>query len=609
MAEDQLQKICRQIRHDILVSTTAAGSGHPSSSLSAVELMAGLMFGGVFRADVKKPRYPANDKLIFSKGHATPLLYALYAAAGKVSAKELPTLRRRTSRLQGHPMMDFPYTEIPTGSLGQGLSAGLGMAIGAKLDRSPARVYVLLGDSEMAEGSVWEAIQLATARRVDNLAAVVDVNRLGQSGPTMLGRNVQACARRVISFGWKTIVIDGHDLAAVKNAYRTALKTKGRPTMIIAATIKGQGVSVMADKAGWHGKTLSAAQLRVGLAELGPMKGRIVGLVARPRSFTGRPKKAQKPALTQYTLKASISPRKAFGEALTASGKAWPGLVVLDGDVKNSTMTEGFSRAWPGRFIEGYIAEQNMVGMAGGLAAAGKLPVAATFAAFLTRAFDQLRMQQYAGTHQIFVGTHAGVHIGPDGASQMGLEDLAMFRSLPDATILYPADAIATQRLFSLLGSAPGMNYLRLTRAELAILYSPKEKFHIGGSHVWRRNSKDVATIVAAGVTLFEALKAADQLAGQGIAVSVIDCYSVQPIDVVTLRAAARRTKHLIVVEDHRPSGGLADAVRVALGPLAGTVVSLAVNGTSHSAAPEQQLRIHGLDAAAIMRAVKKISR
>ncbi len=567
------------------------------------------MFGGVFRADLKKPKNPVNDKLIFSKGHAAPLLYALYAAAGAVKSHELLSLRKRSSRLQGHPMMDFPYTEIPTGSLGQGLSAGLGMAIAAKLDRSPARVYVLLGDSEMAEGSVWEAIQVAATRHVDNLVAILDVNRLGQSGPTMLGRNLQAYARRVSAFGWKTIVIDGHDLPAVKKAYRIARQTKDRPTMIIAATVKGQGVPLMADKQGWHGKALSTTQLNENLPGLGQKKDRTTGLIGRSRAYTMKSKKPKKLVFSVYPIKALVSPRKAFGEALLASGKAWPDLVVLDGEVKNSTMTDGFFKAFPGRSIESYIAEQNMVGMAGGLAAAGKLPVTATFAAFLTRAYDQLRMQQYAGTHQIYVGTHAGVHIGPDGASQMGLEDVAMFRSLSNTTILYPADAVATQRLWSLLGSAKGINYLRLTRSDMPIIYSGKQKFQIGGSHIWRKSSKDAATIVAAGITVFESLKAANQLADEGVSVSVIDCYSVQPIDAVTLRAAARRTKHLIVVEDHRPSGGLADAVRIALGPLAGTVMSLAVHGIPHSATPEQQLRDHGLGAAAIIRAVKKVAR
>ncbi len=606
MTNPQLQNLCRQIRQDILVSTTAAGSGHPSSSLSAVELMTALMFGGIFRADLKKPTHPANDYLVFSKGHAAPLLYALYAAAGVVTPQELLTLRRAGSRLQGHPMPDFPYTEIPTGSLGQGLSAGLGMAIAAQLDRSPARVYVLLGDSEMAEGSVWEAMQLAAARRVDNLVAVLDVNRLGQSGPTMLGKNVRGYEARVQSFGWKTIVIDGHNLAAVSRAYREAVGAKGRPTMIIAATEKGHGLSLMAGKSGWHGQVLKPEKLPAALTEVGAKPSRVVAKIARPRAFSRRLKTAKKPSFLAYPVSSRISPRKAFGEALVALGKAWPGLIVLDGEVKNSTYTEAFSKAYPERFIEAYIAEQNMVGMASGIAAPGKLPLVATFAAFLTRAFDQLRMNSYAGTHQVYVGTHAGVHIGQDGASQMGLEDIAMFRSLDGATILSPADAIATQHLLALFGGATGINYLRLTRADLPILYSGREKFRIGGSHTWRHSRKDVATIVATGVTVFEALKAANQLADEKISVRVIDCYSVQPIDQAALRKAARVTKHLIVVEDHRPNGGLADAVRQAVDGFGARVTSLAVHGVPHSATPEQQLRHHQIDAAAIIAAVKK---
>ncbi len=568
--------------------------------------MAGLMFGGSFRANLKKPNDLANDCVVFSKGHAAPLLYALYAASGVVSPRALRTLRRPGSRLQGHPMMDFPYTTIPTGSLGQGLSAGLGLAIAAKLDRSPARTYVLLGDGEMAEGSVWEAIQLASVRRIDNLVGIIDVNRLGQTGPTMLGRNVQSYAKRIASFGWKTIVIDGHDLAEVQRAYRLARQTTNRPTMIIAATVKGQGVPLMADKPGWHGRTLKDAQLQLALAELGSVQPRIVATVAHPRAFTPKPKKAKKPTFSRYPINDPTSSRSAFGEALVALGKAWPGLVVLDGEVKNSTYSEGFAKGYPNRFIEGYIAEQNMVGMAAGIAASGRLPLVATFAAFLTRALDQLRMNQYAGTHQIYVGTHAGVHIGPDGASQMGLEDIAMFRMLEGATILYPADAVATQRLLVLLGSATGINYLRVTRGERPHLYSSNEKFRIGGSHTWRRSAKDVATIVAAGVTVYEAIKAANQLANKKIQVRVIDCYSVQPIDRAALIKAARVTKHLIVVEDHRPNGGLADAVRQAVNGTGARVTSLAVRGVPHSATPEQQLRRHRIDAAAIVAAIRK---
>ena len=601
-----LDSVARNIRRDILTSTTKAGSGHPSSCLSAVELMTSLFFDGHFKADLRRPTYRNNDRLLFSKGHAAPLLYALYAAAGAVSHGELIRLRTRTSMLEGHPMPSFPFTEAPTGSLGQGLSVGIGIALSARMDRLPFRTYVLLGDSEMAEGSVWEAIQFAGHAKLDNLTAILDVNRLGQRGPTMLGHDCRAYARRIESFGWKTIIVDGHDLRAISTAYRTARTVTGKPVMVIAKTIKGKGVSFIENKNGWHGKTLTISDLTRALKELGPIITTRKVSVVKPRTIATTILKKKSASVIAYHKGMSTSTRQAIGNALVRLAPRYPNLVVLDGEVENSTYTELFDVHYPKRFIESYIAEQNMVGIANGLASRGTLPVAATFAAFLTRAHDQLRMAQYAGTHQVFIGTHAGVSIGQDGASQMGLEDIAMFRSLEGSTVLYPADAVTAEKLTDCALAHSGIVYLRAGRNPAPLLYPSTASFSIGGSTTFRTSRNDKATIVAAGVTLNEAFTAADELQKQGIAIRVIDCYSVKPIDATTLKKAARETAHLIVVEDHRPEGGLADAVRSALGLLAGTVISLAVQGVPHSATSAQLLHTHRIDASAIINAVKR---
>lgn len=604
---NQLELLAKRIRYDILRSTTAAGSGHPTSSLSAVELMVALMFGGTFRADLRRPGYFNNDRLIFSKGHAAPLLYALYAAAGVVKPAEILKLRTFGSRLEGHPMPVFPYVDIPTGSLGQGLSVGLGMAVSATMDRLPFRTFVLLGDSEMAEGQVWEAMQLAAFRKVSNLVAILDVNRLGQSGPTMWQYHLATYAQRAKAFGWLTIVVDGHDLNRLQTAYRQATETTGRPIMIIAKTIKGRGVSWLENRNGWHGRTLTPNELRRALRELGPVESDRLGTVKPPKKVA-RPKAVTKaPTRLTFPRGSAISPRQAFGQGLVNLAKKYPRLVVVDGEVMNSTMTEEFGRKFPRRFIEGYIAEQNMISLATGLASRGWLPVSATFAAFLTRAHDQLRLAQYAGLHQLVVGTHVGVHVGPDGPSQMGLEDIALFRSLPDATVLYPADAVSTNKLLDQGLRQPGLVYLRLTRAALPNLYPIGTAFPMGGSQTVRSSRRDVITIVAAGVTLHQAIQAADQLAKRRMAVRVIDLYSIKPIDTPTLKRAAHQTKRLLVVEDHYPEGGIAEAVRTALGPLAGQVVSLAVTKQPRSGRPEQLLAYEGLDAASIVRSVQRL--
>lgn len=603
----QLEGLARLARVLVLESTTHAGSGHPTSCLSATDLMVGLLFGRSFHAFLSKPRDPHNDRLIFSKGHAAPLLYAIYALAGAYNPKALLTLRKFGSDLEGHPVTSFPYTEVPTGSLGQGLANGVGFALHAKLHHLPFRTFVLLGDSEIAEGSVWEAIAFAGFRKLDNLVGVLDCSRLGQSGKTMLGRNTKAYAKRFRAFRWNTITVDGHRMNSILAAYNRALRSKHKPTMIIAETIKGRGVSFLENKDGWHGKALSKQELQRAIQELGPVQRSLRGHLAEPFEHPITIETTQKAKPPKYAVAKAISPRKAFGNALVRLAKAFPHMVVLDGEVKNSTFTQDFAKKFPHRFFEMYIAEQLMVSASAGLARAGSVPVSATFAAFFTRAFDQLRMAQYDGTHQIFVGTHAGVSVGADGASQMGLEDIAMFRSLQNSTILYPSDAYATERMLEIALRQKGLVYLRLTRGELPVLYNQKTKFAPGGSTTLHSSKNDQATIVTAGVTLHEALKAHAELQTQGIAVRVIDLYSIQPIDVQALRTAAKETKHVLVVEDHRAAGGIADAARTALGVYAGVVSSLAVTKTPHSGTPEQLLGYEGIDTDAIIREVRKV--
>lgn len=603
-----LERIAAQVRKDILVSTTAAGSGHPTSSLSSVELLVELFFGGTFRADLTRPAYPDNDRLLFSKGHAAPLLYALYAAAGKVSEKELKTLRHFGSRLEGHPAMVFPYTEAPTGSLGQGLALGLGMALAGRMEKRNFRTYVLVGDGELAEGSVWEAAQIAGKKKTDHLVAIIDVNRLGQSGATMFGHGTRSIATRFRAFGWQSIEIGGHDLVQIHRAYRTAEKQKGKPTAIIAKTMKGKGVSFLENRNGWHGKALSKPELVRALSELHAPEKRFVAPVSAPRGVP-RVKKTLRPTLLKKRAGKRESPREAFGRALVSLAPRFPNLAVLDGDVKNSTFTDFFAHAYPDHFLEMYIGEQTIVGAAGGLALRGELPVAATFSAFLTRAFDQLRMLQHAKLHAVFVGTHAGVSVGQDGPSQMGLEDIALFRTLHDSIILYPADGSATAGLLRVALSAPGIVYLRLGRNAAPTVYPRAHSFRVGGSNTIMTSKKDHVTLVGCGVTVHEAIVASRELQKQGINARVIDVYSIKPLDAITLKKAARETKQLIVAEDHVPEGGVAEAIRSVLGTDGGKVFSLAVMTRPKSGRPDQLLRHEHIDAAAIIRATKKVLR
>ncbi|MGO9952780.1 MAG: transketolase [Dissulfurispiraceae bacterium] len=603
---DNLEKISRLIRYYILFSTTEAGSGHPTSSLSATELMTGLLFGGTFRFNLDRPDHPNNDRLIFSKGHATPLFYALWAAAGRLGEQDLRSYRKFGSVLEGHPSVAFRYTEAATGSLGQGLSIGVGEALNAKyIDKFSYRTYVLIGDSEMAEGSQWEAMAIAAHYKLDNLIGIIDVNRLGQRGETMYGCDLASYERKVSAFGWKTIVIDGHNFGEVLDAYQMAMQIKERPTMIIAGTVKGKGISFIEDKNGWHGKALSRDEFSMALGELGAVDMSVVGEISSPEDYAFEHKDAVQAESVAYDENKPFATREAYGHALKRIFPQYPDMVVMDGEVSNSTYAEIFKEAYPERFFEMYIAEQNMAGAALGFAKRGKIPFVSTFAAFWTRAFDQIRMGQYSRANIKFCGSHAGVSIGEDGPSQMGLEDIAMFRTVKNCAVLYPSDAISTDKLVEAAAAHKGMVYIRTTRMKTPILYHNDEPFSVGGSKVVKRSDNDRVSIVAAGVTLHEALKAYGELMKENIVVRVIDLYSVKPIDEGTLKEAARTTKAIITVEDHASEGGIGEAVRSALPGIA--VHSLCVRKLPKSGKPEELLIFEEISKDSIIRKVKEL--
>jgi transketolase len=609
MADIQkLEQLAKLIRYWSLVSTTEAGSGHPTSSLSAADLMTGLLFGGTFRFDADNPMHPNNDRLIFSKGHASPLFYSLWLAAGKVTGEEMMTLRKFGSPLEGHPTPAFRYTEAATGSLGQGLSVGVGMALNAKyLDKLPYRTYVLLGDSEMAEGSQWEAMEIAAYYKLDNLVGVIDVNALGQRGETMYGHDLDVYSKKASAFGWEPIMIDGHHLPQILAAFESAGQVRNRPVMIIAKTEKGKGVSFIEGRNGWHGKALKKDELLRALEELGPFDLTVRGELQKPGDVKPQSRTAERARPLSYAANKPMSTRHAYGAALERLYPQYPDIVVLDAEVSNSTFAELFKKTWPDRFFEMYIAEQNMVGTGLGLSLRGKVPFVSTFAAFLTRAFDQIRMSQYSDANIKFCGSHAGVSIGVDGSSQMGLEDIAMFRTILNGAVLYPSDAVSAEKLVEEAARHKGIVYLRTTREDTPIIYRNDEAFKIGGSKVLKKNPKDVATVVAAGITLHEALAAYEELKKDGILIGVIDLYSIKPIDVHTLARAARATKRIITVEDHFAEGGINEAVRSALAGVSVALHSLAVRSIPRSGRPKELLDYEEISRSAIIKKIKEI--
>ena len=671
---ERVKKIAKYLRYFALKMSTQAGSGHPTSSLSAADLMT-VLLANYFRYDFKNPDSIFNDRLVFSKGHATPLYYAMFAAMGAISPKELDSYRKFGSSLEGHPTPNFKYAEAATGSLGQGLSVGVGLALAIRsltghvtaaevghdffmhlpnssrsagleavgvlkkhdlpavatsLSHHPSInypfVYVLIGDGEMAEGNVWEAANIASYYRLDNLVAILDVNRLGQSQETSIGWDVHKYTDRFHSFGWETVEIDGHDCKEINVAMKQCnnITMKGKPFAIIAKTIKGKGISFLENKDGWHGKPVPPDQLKEALLELGVVDLNLRVKISIPprRKISYAQPSTHNPQPITYKLGDQIATRKAYGEALSRIGVQYQNVVSLDGDVKNSTYSEIFKAKFPERFFEMFIAEQNMVGTAVGMARLGLIPFVSTFAAFLTRAFDQIRMASVGNANIKFCGSHAGVSIGEDGPSQMGLEDIAMFRSVLGCSVLYPADAVATDKLVEEMAKVKGMSYLRTTRPATPVIYGNDEEFSIGGCKIHRTNNKKQITnnknkilIIAAGITLYEALKAQEELVKEGIEAIVVDCYSVKPIDEKTLKELVAHTFKgvtfkgaMITVEDHYFEGGLGDAVlNVFAHDDKVEIYKMAVTKKPRSGTSAELLDFEGISANAIVQKVKSV--
>ena len=602
---DTLKEKGRRLRIHSLKATTEAGSGHPSSCLSAADLMS-VVFFHKMRFDPTDPHNPGNDRFILSKGHAAPLLWAAYAEAGVITEKDVLSLRRIDSVFEGHPTPRMPWVDVATGSLGQGLSAGLGNALAAQLDGIPFNTFVLLGDGECAEGSVWEAAALAHYYKASNLYAIVDVNGLGQSQRTMDQFDVNRFADKFRAFGWFAVTIDGHNYVDIVNAFDTCRREGGnQPRVLVARTFKGKGVSMLENLDGWHGKAVPKQDLPKALAELEQPLG-LNEFKPNPRTGFSLPKLEGnlEIAVTRKPTD-SVATREAYGDALVKIAAQDPRIVALDGDTKNSTFSEKLLKAHPERFFEMFIAEQNMVGAATGMAARGKIPFVSTFAAFLTRAYDQIRMAGVSQSNVKFCGSHVGVSIGEDGPSQMGLEDIALFRPIPGSIVLYPSDAVSAERLVAEAAKRRGICYIRTSRPKTAVLYSNGEQFPIGGSKVLKMSAADRVTVIGGGITVHEALKAAAKLETEGIAIRVIDAYSVKPIDAQGILAASRETGgRIIVVEDHYEEGGIGDAVLAAVGNQA-KVMKLAVHEIPRSGPPEALIEKYGISSNHIVNAVK----
>jgi transketolase len=607
-----LQSMANRLRIDSLRATSEAGSGHPTSCMSAADLTAAIFFYAM-RYDVANPKNPTNDRFVLSKGHAAPLLYAAWAEAGAFPVDRILTLREFGSDIEGHPTPHLPWVEVATGSLGQGLSCGVGMALSSKyLDKIDNRVFVVMGDGEAAEGSVWEAAAFASYYKLDNLVAVVDVNGLGQSQATMYGHDTEVYRRRFEAFGFHAIALDGHDMSAIVAALDEAMAVKDKPSVLVASTKKGKGVSFLEDKEGWHGKAVKKGEeLERALAELQPAI--IGGDGLKMKSTEGRSAppiaaSAGEPVPGTFTLGQQIATREEYGPALARLGDSNPQVVALDGDTKNSTFADRFTKAHPDRFFESFIAEQNMVGVAVGLAAMGKIPFASTFACFLTRAYDQIRMAAVSQSNLKLCGSHAGVSIGEDGPSQMALEDFAMMRAIEGSTVLYPSDAVSTDGAVRLAASIKGIAYIRTTRPKTPVIYPNDEVFKIGQAKVIKQSEDDQLTIVAGGITLFEALAAYEILNAEGIKVRVIDIFSVKPVDEATLRTAGKQTNGLVLtVEDHSDGGGIGDAVAGAVSQEGIRVHALAVREVPRSGKSEELMAAYGIDRTAIVARVKSL--
>ncbi len=607
-----LRELGQQLRVDSIRCSTAAGSGHPTSAMSAADLIA-VLIARHLQYDWANPSEPNNDHLIYSKGHASPLCYAMFKAVGAISDEELMSFRKFGSRLQGHPTPAIPWVDVATGSLGQGLPIGVGVALAGKyLDRLPYHVWVLCGDSEFAEGSIWEALDKAGHYGLSNLTAILDVNRLGQRGETELGWDLDAYARRVEAFGCTPIVIDGHDVTEIDQAYTEAREATGKPAVVIARTVKGKGFSEIENQQGWHGRALPPDMAERAIRELGGERGTRVETRKPEPGRPARLNQARGPVqMPVYERGDEVATRKAYGDALRALG-ALPEVVATDGEVSNSTHSEEFKAAYPDRFFEMFISEQQMMGTAVGLAVRGYKPFASTFAAFFSRAYDFIRMAGISEVDVKLCGSHAGVEIGQDGPSQMGLEDLAAMRAVHSSTVLYPADAVSAAKLVQVMAATPGIVYLRTTRGAYPVLYSGEETFVVGGSKVVRDGPRPAVALIGAGVTVHSCLQAADALAREGIEARVIDLYSVKPVDVETLRAASRDTGgRLVVAEDHYPEGGLGAAVMEALAgdPQPPRIAHCAVRGLPGSGRPEELMQAAGISAGHIAEAARRLAR
>ena len=603
-----LKGIANQLRIHSIEATTAAGSGHPTSCCSAADIVSALFFGHM-KYDAKNPHFYNNDRFILSKGHAAPLLYAAWAENGFVPIPELLTLRQFSSELEGHPTPRLAFADVATGSLGQGLGVGVGIALAARLDSLDYNTYVLLGDGEIAEGAVWEAASLAGINKLNNLIAIVDANRLGQSEATAFGHHIEIYRDRFESFGWRVEDVDGHDIEELLEVL-SGVGLDDKPLAIIAKTYKGAGISFVQDKEGWHGKPLNKEESVRAVAELQPSAKSGLGVVIPAPTQLPAPKNdvpASYPPIS-YKLGDSVATREAYGTALARIGEADLRIVAIDGDTKNSTFADKFFKKFPERSTEAYIAEQNMVGVATGFGARGKVPFASTFATFFTRAYDQIRVAGISQSNIKLVGSHVGVSIGEDGPSQMALEDLAMMRAIVGSTVLYPSDAVSTEKLLEQMALIKGVCFLRTSRPKTPVIYGNDEQFPVGGAKVLRQAAGDKVTIVSAGVTLFEALKAADSLKKDGINVTVIDAYSIKPLGKKEILAAAQKTNNTVItVEDHYAEGGLGDAVAGELSVEGVKVHKLAVNGIPRSGKAEELLAHFGIDAAAIVKKVKSL--
>ncbi len=604
-----LMQKANNLRIHSIASTSKAGSGHPTTCMSAADIVSALFFHAM-RYHPDEPHHPNNDRFILSKGHAAPILYAAYAEAGIISHEDMMTLREIDSIFEGHPTPRFAWAEVATGSLGQGLSIGVGMALNGKyLDKSDYRVYVLLGDGETAEGGVWEAVELAAHYKLNNLIGIVDVNGLGQSQRTMYGFDIDSYCRRFEAFGWNAIGIDGHNFDEILPAIDKAKASIDQPTMIVAKTFKGKGVSFLENEDNWHGKPIAdEEQLEAALKELGPLSHNGEIQIERPSDVAVTKPEIVEIAPPDYQIGEEIASRSGYGAGLAKLSDANSTVVALDGDTKNSTYAEEFMKKHPERYFEMFIAEQNLVGTGIGLAKRGKIPFVSTFAAFFARAYDHIRMSAISRANIKYVGSHCGVSIGEDGPSQMGLEDLAMFRAIPESVVLYPADPVAAERLVAEAAAHEGIVYIRTSRPKTPVIYSNDERFPIGGCKVLRESASDQITIIAAGVTVHEALKAYDQLKAEGISVRVIDLYSVKPVDAETLlRAAVATNNTLITVEDHYPQGGLGEAVLSVVASEGVKVHQLAVNGIPQSGKADELMDKFGISTKCIVSKVKAI--